>query len=155
MYVRIYIISADLQQAIQKSFSPEPEVVVVSQVHNSKEWMGPHVPSLHDHLKAHLFKFEKSEAGEVRMFFKEWSGDAFWLPQSGIQLLVAHENRLCPTGPPQLLTPCYDEESMKKLETTLLKVAAYLEKSGAKEWWDSWMKEAKEIVTMDHSGECL
>lgn len=131
---------------IEKSFSPEPEVVVVSQVHSTKEWMGPHIPSIHDHLKAHQFKFEKSQGEEVKMFYKEWSGDTFWLPQSGIPLLMPHEGRLCPSGVPQLLTPHYDQESVKKLEVTLEKVAAYLEKSGAKEWWENWIKCAQEEV---------
>ena len=142
---------ADLQHAIQKSFTPEPEVVVVSQVHNTKEWMGPHIPSIHDHLKAHLFKFEKSQGEEVKMFYKEWSGDTFWLPQSGIPLLMAHESRLCPIGTPQLLTPHYDQDSLKKLEVTLDRVAAYLEKGGAKEWWEEWLKRAKEDESVEQS----
>lgn len=59
---------------IEKSFSPEPEVVVVSQVHSTKEWMRPHIPSTHDHLKAHQFKLEKNQGEEVKMFYKdlEW-----------------------------------------------------------------------------------
>ena len=125
----------------------------MSQVHSTKEWMGPHIPSIHDHLKAHQFKFEKNQGEEVKMFYKEWSGDTFWLPQSGIPLLMPHEGRFCPSGVPQLLTPHYDQESIKKLEVTLEKVAAYLEKSGAKEWWEDWLKHAKEDVAVGQSSE--
>ncbi len=132
----------DLQQAISKSFSPEPEVMLVTQVHDTKEWMQHHIPSLHDHLKAHQFKFEKKQGEEVRMFYKEWSGDTFWLPQSGIPLLMAHESRLCPTGSPKLLTPCYDQESTLKLQATIAKLGAYLAKSGASEWWENWLQMA-------------
>lgn len=42
-----------------------PEVVIVTQVHDTKVWMSPHTPSLHDHLKAHQFKFQKKPGEEV------------------------------------------------------------------------------------------
>ena len=47
------------------------------------------IPSSHDHLKAHQFKFERDELGECKMFYKEWSTDDYWLPQSGLSLLPA------------------------------------------------------------------
>ena len=76
-------------KVVRKSFSPEPELIEVDRVYDMKEWMLPCVPPLHNHLKAHLFKFERGEKG-IRMYYKEWSSDKFWLPNSGIILLSGH-----------------------------------------------------------------
>ena len=82
-----YYLHADLKNAILKSFSPRPEVMELDHVHDVKEWMMACVPPLHDHLKAHQFKFERNGAGTVMMYYKEWSSDSFWLPNSGINML--------------------------------------------------------------------
>ena len=52
-----------------------------------KEWMKEGTPVLHDHLKAHLFKFERNGSGQCRMFYKEWSSDIYWLPDTHLSLL--------------------------------------------------------------------
>lgn len=54
---------------------------------DAKDWMSTIIPSLHDHLKAHQFKFERNNLGQSKMFYKEWSSDEFWLPQGGLSLL--------------------------------------------------------------------
>ena len=79
----------DLSSAIRNSFTPEPVTVVLDSVVDGKEWMEDITPSLHDHLKAHQFKFQRDETGECKMFYKEWSTDTFWLPQTGLSLLPA------------------------------------------------------------------
>ena len=77
--------SIDLQREIRNSLtSHTPEVLLVDHVHDPKMWMAPVVPNLHDHLKAHQFKFERNQAGVVHMFYKEWSSDQFWLPNTGL-----------------------------------------------------------------------
>lgn len=92
-YVVVYIVHhyytliTALKEVIRGSFSPPPEVYEISRMLDMKAWMMPCIPPLHDHLKAHQFKFEKQD-GETRMFYKEWSSDEFWLPQSGINLLI-------------------------------------------------------------------
>ena len=72
---------------IKGSFHPQPEVVELTGVYDVKSWMMPHVPPLHDHLKAHAFKFEKNN-GSTRMYYKEWSYDKLWIPESGIDMLL-------------------------------------------------------------------
>ena len=59
---------ADLQKAITKAYNPPPDVEVV---HDYKKWMEP---PIHDHLKAHAFKFVKHQ-GTTVMFYKEWATD--------------------------------------------------------------------------------
>ena len=79
--------TADLAESIQSSFTPQPSTVTLESVVDAKGWMQHVIPSLHDHLKAHQFKFQRNELGECRMFYKEWSTDNYWLPQSGLALL--------------------------------------------------------------------
>ena len=120
--------------------------MVLDSVTDVKAWMLEQTPLLHDHLKAHQFKFQCNEFGECVMFYKEWSTDTFWLPQGGLAFLPCGNN--IPTKQPSILKPYYDLENLKKLETTLRKVSPYLNKASpsASEWWVSWMEEAKECV---------
>ena len=106
--------------------------------------MSEQTPLIHDHLKAHLFKFERNEVGECRMFFKEWSTDSFWLPQAGIAFLPT--NNSVPKHRPLMSIPYYDPDTLKKLEVTVKKIRAYLDKAGTSEWWELWLKEARKYV---------
>lgn len=80
-------IPLDLTKTIQSSFSPEPITVVLDAVVDTKGWMQDVTPALHDHLKAHQFRFKRDESGECKMYYKEWSTDSFWLPPAGLSLL--------------------------------------------------------------------
>ena len=82
-------IISDLTKAIKSSFLPEPSVVVLDRVVNAKQWMQGVTQALHDHLKAHQFRFKRDESGECKMHYKEWSTDPFWLPPEGLSLLPA------------------------------------------------------------------
>lgn len=135
---------SELSHAVQTSFSPQPMVVVLDSVIDAKGWMCEQTPPIHDHLKAHQFKFQCSESGDCRMFYKEWSTDTYWLPQTGLSFLPT--NNTIPGQRPLFIRPYYDPENLKKLETTLRKIGAYLNKAGASEWWESWMEEAKKYV---------
>lgn len=84
------IVPLELKSVIQQSYSPRPETYEIDEVYDVMEWMKPHTPNLHDHLKVHQFKFERNEHGHTKMFYKEWSTDPFWLPHSGISLLISH-----------------------------------------------------------------
>lgn len=122
----------------------------MSQVYNYKQWMCQQTPSIHDHLKAHQFKFQKDAKGTVKMYYKEWSTDEFWLPQSGMSVLA---NAYLPHGMPELLAVQYDQEKVKKVESTISKLTGYLEKSGALDWWTNFI----EIMKSNQSyidGEC-
>ena len=48
-----------------------------------------------------------------------------------------------PTLQPKALKPYFDPEVLKKLDTTLAKIGAYLEKSGAAQWWKRWLENAR------------
>ena len=73
--------------AVRSSFKEQPHVIELDTVVNAKRWMQDVTPVLHDHLKAHQFKFERNGNGECRLFYKEWSCDAYWLPDTGLSLL--------------------------------------------------------------------
>lgn len=144
----------ELTRVIQTSFSPEPEVIVLDSVTDAKGWMKDQTPLLHDHLKAHQFKFVRNaNTGHCRMFFKEWSTDDFWLPHTGLAILP--NNSAIPAEKPRIIKPYFDPENLKKLESTLRKVSAYLDRAGAADWWKSWIVDAKnytnplEPVTME------
>lgn len=110
----------ELRQAIRSSFSPQPTVILLESVTNVKAWMHEQTPPLHDHLKAHQFKFVRTVHG-TRMFYKEWSTDDIWLPQTGLAILPTINP--APTRQPLMIRPYYDPESIGKLESTLRKVS--------------------------------
>ena len=110
----------ELTQAIQSSFVPKPKVILLESVTDAKAWMHEQTPPLHDHLKAHQFKFVHTAEGTM-MFYKEWSTDNFWLPQTGLAVLPA--KNLTPTQQPVMIRPYYDPDNIKKLEITLRKVS--------------------------------
>lgn len=145
--------SKELTDVIRTSFAPEPTVVVIDTVIDVKGWMSAQTQALHDHLKAHQFKFEHVGGGECRMFYKEWSTDAFWLPESGLALLPA-ANPL-PCSPPCVIKPLFDPDHLRMLQATIRKVGAYLKKAcseseDAASWWATWFEEAGRCV---HSSE--
>ena len=75
------------------------------------------------------------------MFYKEWSTDTFWAPETGLLLLPPEHS--VPTIDPQIFQPCFDPEQLQKLEVTIRKIGAYLEKkAGASTWWKLWLEEA-------------
>ncbi len=133
--------------ATQKTFTPEPELMELTEVFDVKGWMSEVTPALHDHLKAHQFKFVRVNDGSTRMFYKEWSTDEMWLPSHGISLLDGtYESGSLPLqGCPTLVAPTFAADDLQKLTTTVKKVAGYLEKSGAKNWWEEFLREAAEV----------
>lgn len=104
------------------------------------------IPPIHDHLKAHQFKFISTKDG-VRMFYKQWSSDDMWLPTQGIGILdEAYQLHNIPIpGNPVMVKPKLDKDDLQKLQTMVFKVQGYLGKSGAKDWWDTWLSKAKDI----------
>ena len=147
MYTISYTL--ELSQAIQASFSPESSVVVLDTVTDYKEWMTIQTQPMHDHLKAHQFKFERNTQGNCRMFFKEWSTDTFWLPQSGLAILPTSQP--IPCKQPCSIIPYYDPEKVRMLQTTIKKIGAYLEKAGVAVWWESWLEEAQKCNQPDQA----
>lgn len=83
-----YLLFLELASVIRDSFTPEPEVMVLESVTDTKQWMHEQTPPMHDHLKVHQFKFQLDKQGQCRMFYKEWTTDDFWLPQSGLTMTI-------------------------------------------------------------------
>lgn len=54
------------------------------------------------------------------MFYKEWSSDDMWMPETGLAILPAEDP--VPTECPSTIMPYYDQENIRKLESTLRKV---------------------------------
>lgn len=104
--------------------------------------MNEFAPALHDHLKAHQFKFVRVEGSGTRMFYKQWSSDESWLPECGMDLL---QNGYPTDSAPNNVLPSFDSDNYKKLESTISKVNAYLEKSGAKQWWTDFLQGLKSL----------
>lgn len=101
--------------------------------------------ALHDHLKAHQFKFEQNCTGEAQMYYKEWSTDSFWLPTGGLSILPT--SNATPTKHPLVLQPFFDEDGLSKLAATIKKIEAYLDKADAASWWRTWLEHAKQQTT--------
>ena len=45
-----------------------------------------------------------------------------------------------------MFKPSFDPEVLKKIETTITKVGAYLDRAGALQWWQEWLAEAKKNI---------
>lgn len=139
----------------KKTFTPAPELMELTEVFDVKGWMSKIIPAIHDHLKAHQFRFVRVDKGDTRMFYKEWSTDEMWLPSQGISVLEeANQSGELPIeGPPSLVVPTIALDDLQKLNTTVRKVAGYLEKSGAKDWWDELLRKAEEISSTGETSQ--
>jgi hypothetical protein len=45
-------------------------------------------------------------------------------------------------NPPLIIPPFIEPEELEKLQVTIRKLGAYLEKAGADQWWKQWLKSA-------------
>ena len=70
-------------EATRQAYSPQPEVSLVSDVWDFKEWLLPHMFELHGHSTPHNFKF-CIEDETVVMSSRMWCTDAW---SQGITLL--------------------------------------------------------------------
>ena len=64
MFIVVLPLFKELTQAIRALLTPEPMTLVLEGVVDAKGWMAEQTPALHDHLKAHQFKFERNDAGD-------------------------------------------------------------------------------------------
>lgn len=58
---------SDLVQVLSESFTPVPIVLNIDSVVDTKSWMQSVTPALHDHLKAHQFRFSRDQSECCRM----------------------------------------------------------------------------------------
>lgn len=128
----------------------------MSQVWDIHSWLKPHIPSLHDHLKAYQFKIVRKHSGAL-LFYKQWSTDEYWLPDGGLRVLVAHDGQHYPqlNDIPQVIHPTIDAEEHASLQTMALKLKAYLAHSGKFDWWMEWLQSrtANTAMTCECNGE--
>ena len=154
--INVCIIHADLLDVVGKSDTvSQPTGHILTTVFSVREWISGIAPALHDHLKAHQFKFERVQ-GKTRMFYKQWSTDVTWLPQHGMDLLqsgVSNDIFKLATSSPLSVVPKFDINDYKKLEGTISKVKAYLEKSGASDWWQAFLLDVMAIINCDNEHE--
>ena len=149
-------LNTDLMNVVSRSISPNPLVVRINQVTDAKSWMKEQTLPLHDHLKAHQFKFEMKNHTAV-MYYKEWSSDDSWLPDTGLCILP--DDQPIPAYDPKVLQPLFEQDTLSKLESTLRKIRGYLQKGGHTAWWEQWISEAKPFTSekqpQNHSGESI
>ncbi len=78
---------AGMMTETELSITPQPNVVILREVRNVKEWIQPSLEDLHGHSSPHCFRFIKDEAGDVRMFYKNWSSDPWCDEVDAVKLL--------------------------------------------------------------------
>ena len=98
--------------------------------------MAPYIPNIHDHVKAHQFKFVRGEKG-TKMFIRNGV-----LTPCGVlkvkSIFLHHMNPVSLPYTPQVVPPLYDSEIVNKIETIISEIAAYLHKADALKWWKNW-----------------
>ena len=52
-----------------------------------------------------------------------------------------------PTDQPRVIQPYFDPDVLNKLDTTIKKAAAYLERASVASWWKSWLMHARHHTT--------
>lgn len=67
--------------------TPEPNVLVLSDVADVKEWLSPCLESLRGHSSPHCFKFITHASGEVKMYYKRWSSNPWCTDEEAVVLL--------------------------------------------------------------------
>ena len=83
----------DLIQSVKDGYSPTPDVEIMKQQLNVKDWITSAMTGLHNITYPHGFKFYMNSEGKVEMKYKNWCEDKIWLPKDeGIIILKVCEN---------------------------------------------------------------
>uniref|UniRef100_A0A8W8MK57 DUF7869 domain-containing protein n=1 Tax=Magallana gigas TaxID=29159 RepID=A0A8W8MK57_MAGGI len=64
-----------LIEGFEKCYTPTPASIRTSTVFNITELLIPHLNTIKNHSKPHIFKIAKDDNGRARIFWKEWSTD--------------------------------------------------------------------------------
>uniref|UniRef100_K1PE89 DUF7869 domain-containing protein n=1 Tax=Magallana gigas TaxID=29159 RepID=K1PE89_MAGGI len=64
-----------LMEGFEKCYTPTPASIRTSTVFNITEWLIPHLNTIKNHSKPHIFKIAKDDNGRAKNFWKEWSTD--------------------------------------------------------------------------------
>ncbi|XP_065942826.1 uncharacterized protein [Magallana gigas] len=95
-----------------KFFSPRPTSIRTSDVYNITEWLTPHINTIKNHSRPHVFKITSDESGKARLFWKEWSTDKKWNETTEYILKSDVE------GEPDIVVPSFDgiHDNIDRLE---------------------------------------
>ena len=77
-----------MKSAIAESFTPRPDMEIMSHYFDIKTWMKDIRLGLHNIIYPHVFRFSMAD-GKVRLKYKNWVNDPVWLPEnsSGLEVL--------------------------------------------------------------------
>lgn len=88
-----FLFITELIQSVKDGYSPTPEVEIMKQQFNVKDWMTNAMTGLHNITYPHCFKFYMNSEGKVEMKYKNWCEDKKWLPENeGIIILKVCDN---------------------------------------------------------------
>ena len=76
----LYKFVTDMIVLFKESYTPSPEPILLENMYNVKTWLKYIKPNLHNISHPHLFVFEKNQAGDVVLRYKNWSRDKDWKP---------------------------------------------------------------------------
>uniref|UniRef100_A0A8W8MNN4 DUF7869 domain-containing protein n=1 Tax=Magallana gigas TaxID=29159 RepID=A0A8W8MNN4_MAGGI len=82
----------------------KPTSIRTSDVYNITEWLTPHINTIKNHSRRHVFKITSDESGKARLFWKEWSTDKKWNETTEYILKSDVE------GEPDIVVPSFDEK---------------------------------------------
>eukprot|EP00105_Crassostrea_gigas_P040560 XP_019924708.1 PREDICTED: uncharacterized protein LOC105332847 [Crassostrea gigas] len=130
-----------LMEGFEKCYTPTPASIRTSTVFNITEWLIPHLNTIKNHSKPHIFKIAKDDNGRARIFSKEWSTDKT-LNATGEYLLKTQVE-----DSPDVVESDYTEiaSNIEKLEGGVRASFKYFAKEGDKEWWRSFFENYDEI----------
>lgn len=73
-----------LMAGFEKCYTPTPTSIRTTTVFNITEWLIPHLNTIKNHSKPHIFKITKDDNGRARIYWKEWSTDRVRTVQLGL-----------------------------------------------------------------------
>lgn len=130
-----------LMEGFEKCYTPAPTSIRTSTVFNITEWLIPHLNTIKNHSKPHIFKIAKDDNGRARIFWKEWSTDKTWNATGDYLLKTQVEDS------PDVVESDYTEiaSNIEKLEGDVRASFKYFAKEDDKDWWRSFFENYDEI----------
>lgn len=130
--------SSQLINGFEKSYTPNPQGIVLEKQFNVSEWIKPQLESISMHSKPHQFRIKRNAWGKGVISFKKWSDDANWMESVG-----AAAGRLLKTTPdqkdsPKLIKPDYDDMDFYRLRSDVESSFRFMAKENDRKEWEEW-----------------
>lgn len=61
-------------------------------------------------------------------------------------LNIPDSENVFPEKNPKVFGPSFDQDVVNKVETTIKKLGAYLDRAGAASWWQVWLRTAQNNI---------